>query len=93
VIYFDTETCGFHGPTILIQWAEDDGPIHLHSVWTEPITETLALIEEICNNEICGFNLAFDWFHLCQTYTTLSLFPDHNEEPIDHIEEIAASRT
>lgn len=75
MIFFDTETCGFHGPTVLIQWAEDDGPIHLHNVWKEPARKTMELIEFFCENAICGFNLAFDWFHLCQTYTTLSLLP------------------
>lgn len=76
-IFFDTETCGFHGPTVLIQWAEGDGPIHLHSVWTNPVVETLSLIEKIATHPggIVGFNLAFDWFHLCQTYTTLCLLP------------------
>lgn len=77
MIFLDTETCGFHGPTVLIQWARDDGEINLHSVFTEPIQSTLDLIEMFCFEEdgICGFNLAFDWFHLVQTYTTLSLLP------------------
>ena len=36
-IFFDTETCGFHGPVVLVQWAEGvDGEVHLHSVWKEP---------------------------------------------------------
>lgn len=74
MIYFDTETCGFHGPTVLIQYAYDDGPIVLHEVWRSPIEETMQLIEDLCYHEggVCGFNLAFDWFHLCQTYTTLN---------------------
>lgn len=87
MIYFDTETCGFHGPTVLIQWAEDSGPVHLHEVFMSPIKDTLALIEKICANEIVGFNLAFDWFHLCQTYTTLSLFPNKDYLPYDYIAE------
>lgn len=89
-LYIDTETCGFHGPTVLIQWAEGDGPIHLHSVWTEPIYETLQLIEKFCTHPggIVGFNWGFDWFHICQTYTTLSLL-DRNAYPEDIIEEYA----
>lgn len=77
MIFLDTETCGYHGPIVLMQWAKDDGNINLHSVWTEPIYTTLELIEEICNHKegICGFNLAFDWFHICQTYTVLRLLP------------------
>lgn len=77
MIFFDTETCGFHGPVVLLQWAEDDGPVSLHSVWTNKVRETMELIEEITYHEggVCGFNLAFDWFHLCQLYTTLRLLP------------------
>lgn len=89
MIFFDTETCGFHGPTVLIQWAEDDGPINLHSVWTEPIKYTIELIEMLVKEGVCGFNLAFDWFHICQTYTTLIQFPDWRVEPIDHKDQYA----
>lgn len=39
----------------------------------EPIHDTLGLIEEICENCIVGFNLTYDWFHLCQTATILDL--------------------
>jgi hypothetical protein len=92
VIFFDTETCGLHGPTVLIQWARNDGPIHLHSVWSSPISETLKLIEEIANEPdgVVGFNLAFDWFHLCQTYTCLLALADKVDieaYPEDYIEE------
>lgn len=80
MIFLDTETCGLHGPIVLIQWAEDDGPVNLHSIWNEPVYKTMELIEEICFNSVCGFNLAFDWFHICQLYTTLSLLPK-NEPP------------
>jgi hypothetical protein len=78
--FFDTETCGLHGPIVLLQWAEDDGPINLHEVWQETVQDTLVLIERFCQQEVCGFNLAFDWFHLCQFYTTL-LHLDPNEPP------------
>jgi len=89
LIFFDTEGCGLHGPTVLIQWAEDDGPIELHSVWHSPVSETLELIENFCYHDggICGFNLAFDWFHICQLYTTLIQFPDRDVYPIDCIPE------
>ena len=89
-MYFvDTETCGLHGPTVLIQYAQDDGEIILHSVWHSPISETIELIEAFVEEGICGFNLAFDWFHLCQTYTTLISLPDPRRHPIDCIEEYA----
>ena len=89
-IFYDTETCGLHGPTVLIQWAEGDGEIHLHHVWNNPVHETLALIEKIMTHPegVVGFNLAFDQFHLCQTYTTLlHLNPD--AYPEDEVEAYA----
>jgi hypothetical protein len=90
MIFFDTETCGFHGPTVLIQYGEGrDGPITLHSVWTSPIVETMELIEWLCENTVVAFNLAFDWFHICQTYTTLQLLGEDlgwDVIPNDHIE-------
>ncbi len=90
VIFFDTETCGLHGLPVLIQWAEDDGPVHLHSVWTEPAQATLDLIEKFCNSDgIVGFNLAFDWFMLVKAYTIFSLLPDKSIDPIDEIDTIA----
>lgn len=81
MIFFDTETCGFHGPTVLIQWADEDGEISLHEVWELPIRDTLELIEMFCAEGVIGFNLAFDWFHICQTYTTLSKFTDYSVPP------------
>lgn len=89
MIFFDTETCGLHGPIVTIQYAIDDGPIEIHEVWNVPIQETLELIEMFCSHEggVCGFNLAFDWFHICQLYTTLRLCKNRNEPP--EIEEYA----
>ncbi len=90
MIFYDTETCGLHGPTILIQWALDDGDIHLHDVWISNIQSTITLIEWMMRHKggVCGFNLAFDHFHLCQTYTTLKLLGEkvgYDECPQDHI--------
>src|SRR5436190_12408670 len=91
MIYLDTETCGLHGMAVLIQYAENDGEIKLFSPWGRPIKETLRLIEWILDHEggLCGFNLAFDFFHLIKLYTVFRLFPDYEAEPIDHINEIA----
>lgn len=94
-IFYDTETCGFHGPPVLIQWAEGvDGEVHLHEVWREPIVDTLLLIEKMMTHQggLCGFNLSFDHFHLCQVYTTLKLLGEkvgYAEFPDEHIEEYA----
>lgn len=88
--FFDTESCGFHGPTVLIQYAYDDGPITLHEVWCEPIWTTLQLIEQFCEEEaIIGFNLAFDWFHMARLYTVLVELAKHvgmDAEPRDHVD-------
>lgn len=89
MIYLDTETVGFHGLPVLLQYAQDQGDVQLHSIWTRPIWETLELIRWICDNDVCGFNLAFDWFHLCKCYTTFSLFPDKKATPEDYIDELA----
>lgn len=90
-IYYDTETCGFHGPAVLIQYAIGDGPIILHEVWTQPAIETIRLIEMMMAHPggVVGFNLSFDHFHLCQLYTTLIGLPDYTIYPEDHIDEIA----
>lgn len=90
--FFDTETCGLHGPIVLLQYADGlDGDVKLHSVWNTEIGETLEVIDSIIYDQegVVGFNLPFDWFHICQLYNTLTLFPDYSERPIDHIDEIA----
>jgi hypothetical protein len=88
---YDTETCGLHGPIVLIQWAIDDGPIHLHEVWKRPIRETLELIDDMMAKGVIGFNLTFDHFHLCQLYTTLLLCQNKEQPPI--IAEYAANES
>lgn len=89
MIFLDTETCGFHGLPVLIQWAQDDGEVQLFEPWRRPFRETLELIEFFCTQEVCGFNLAFDWFHLAKIYTTFLLFPDKELIPEDYIDTIA----
>lgn len=91
MIFFDTETCGLHGPIVLIQYAEDDGEIKLHDVWYSTVRETIELLESFASHSggVCGFNLAFDWFHVCQMHATLSLLVDKDAELIDCIEEYA----
>lgn len=95
VLFLDTETCGLHGTTVLIQWAVGlEGEIHLFSPWTEPIGETLELIEMICNHEggVCAFNLAFDWFHFSKIYNMFELYlkrgGKRTDYPIDHLDEM-----
>lgn len=88
-IVLDTETCGLHGIVVLLQWAENDGEIHLHEVWKRPVHDTLRLLRYIADREVIGFNLVFDWFHLAKLYTLWSLLPK-DWIPEEHINEIAA---
>jgi hypothetical protein len=55
---------------------------------SEPVGETLDLIEWICTHTVVGFNLVFDWFHIVKIYTIFSLCP-RDWIPEEHIEEIA----
>jgi hypothetical protein len=87
-VYVDSETCGLHSMMVLLQCAEEDGPIHLYDVWKRPVYETLRLIEWLCENTIVGFNLAFDWFQIIKVYTTFRL-ADPDWIPEEHIDEIA----
>lgn len=90
MLFYDTETCGLHGMPVLLQYAVDDGPIMLYNFWTNPIGETLGLIERFMAHEggLVGFNLAFDHFQLCKAYTTFSLVGDLDVYPVDLIDTI-----
>ena len=93
--FLDVETCGLHGVAVLLQYAEDDGPIHCYDLWLEPIDETIALILKITKTNIIGFNLAFDWFHIYKFFTMLLRFIQEYPElakdrPFDHVEKFAA---
>lgn len=67
--FLDTETCGFHGIAVLLQYAMDDGEIYLYELWKEPFSRTLRLLEAIATRDLVGFNLSFDAFHLCKIST------------------------
>lgn len=90
MIFFDTETVGLHGMAITIQYSINDGPIIIHEVWRSQVKDTLKLIETFANHPkgVCGFNIAFDWFHLCKLYTTFRLL-DFEIYPEDHIDLVA----
>ena len=85
----DTETIGFHGLATLIQWAYENGPIHLHNLWDHPVRETLELIEHFCEKTCVFFNATYDWFHLTKIYTMFSLM-DPDAIPTDYsLEQLA----
>jgi hypothetical protein len=90
-IFLDSETCGLCGPMVLLQWAEGDGPVQLHSVWKEPIQETMDLLEKIVYHPhgVVGFNLAFDWFQIQKLYNMFQLVEDKTRIPQDMITELA----
>jgi hypothetical protein len=90
--FLDTETCGLHGMAVILQYAFDDGDIRIHNFWLSTIDETIALLDQIADCEVIGFNLAFDWFHLCKIRTTWELARNligGDELPVDHIDQIA----
>lgn len=82
MIFLDSESVGLTGPCVLIQWAEDNGKPKIHEVFRRPAKDTLRLIERFAAHPggVCGWNLAFDWFHLQRTYCVLSLL-DPNALP------------
>ena len=98
MIFFDTETVGFHGIIVLLQYSNSltKKPV-LFECWNRTIEDNLKVIECITNDPegVVGFNLAFDWFHLCKWYTILKKFIEvHGENyldqhPADFIHEIA----
>ena len=81
MIHLDTETCGLVGPIVLIQYAEDDGSVTLHEVFHERTRDTIRLIERFSDNVVCGFNLAFDWFHINKLYNILQAIEDKSIPP------------
>lgn len=87
-LVYDTETVGFHGMPVLLQYKLDNDEIKLHEFWRTPVQESLELIEFIMGCCNVGFNLAFDHFHLSKIYTTF-LLCDPDWIPEDHIDEIA----
>lgn len=93
MMYIDTETCGLCGPAVILQYAKDDGPIHIHNFWTNPVGDSLNLLRELCDDTVVGFNLAFDWFQIAKMYTMLerfvNIYGDIGVFPEDRIEDFA----
>ena len=89
---FDTETCGLHGPVVLIQWVKDaDTDINLFDCWHSTVQDSIDLLEtEFANQDVCGFILVFDWFHIQKGYSMckVALQKHGNITPIDYIEEM-----
>lgn len=77
-IFLDTETIGFHGIAVLIQFAIGSGEVILWETLRQPIGDTIELIEMFATwpDGIVGFNLAFDWFHLQKLHSVLCRLRD-----------------
>lgn len=82
MIFLDTETCGFVGPIVLIQYQiEGDNNVYHHHVWHESVQSTLILIERFVNEDIVLFNAVFDWFHLVKLYNLFIQIMDKSQPP------------
>ena len=85
--FFDTESIGYYGATLLIQYCKDRGDPVVHDIWAKPVQETLNLIEDFANDGLVGFNLAHDIFHLARTYGCLSCLPRLSKpDPLDYLD-------
>lgn len=92
--FIDTEGTGFHGVTVLIQTAKDDGKVNLFCPWTETIQDSIDFIEDnmLDPDGVVGFNWSFDQFHLQKLHSILCLAKKRLgpfEFMEDHIEAIA----
>lgn len=95
-IFWDTETCGLHGPPVLLQYCLGYGAPVLHDLWHEPIEKTIALIEAFVNHEGGNvlFNATFDIFTLYKFYTmlkTIGNFVTGDARPVDYIDELGVA--
>lgn len=77
MLFLDTESCGLNGPCVLIQWAQDNGPVSLHHVWSETADATLLLIENLveCRHTWVTWNHAHDQWVIQRLHNVLSLLP------------------
>ena len=76
--YFrDNETCGLTGPTVLIQYAVNDGEPVLYSPWTNKVQDTMDLLETFYLNDNVLFNAAFDCFHDVKLYCLMNVIKKH----------------
>lgn len=91
-IFYDTETCGLHGPIVLLQYAKGlKGDVELVSVWRRSVGEVIEILESIVKHPggVVGFNMVFDHFHICQMLSVLYLLDDYSAVLEDCIEEYA----
>lgn len=71
--FFDFETCGKFGLPVLLQYAIDDGEIHLVDLFYEPTDKLKSLIEDIVANRSVAHNINFDWQMMQKLYNMLCI--------------------
>jgi len=81
MIFLDTESIGLLGPTVLIQYSINEGPIVLHEVFHQPIRKTLELIHDLTADTVVAYNLSHDWFQLTKLYNLLNASENKNNKP------------
>jgi hypothetical protein len=87
--FVDTETIGFHGLPVLLQYAIDDGPVETIDLWEHPFRETLALLRDMMASKYVGFNNVFDIFHINKLWNIWKAFENSPLLPISLIDQIA----
>lgn len=77
-VFWDTETCGFHGMPVLLQHAVDEEPAQIMDLWRVPARDSLKLIDDLVAHPDGNvlFNAAFDLFHVIKWHTTLTTLRD-----------------
>jgi len=94
--FLDTEEAGLHGIMVKLQWEFVEGPIDIDNiwpgdyvnmmdVWLEPVSKSIAIIEEMMKCHIVAHNLRFDHFHISKWYNAcLWVLQNHGDvRPID----------
>lgn len=77
MLIYDTETVGLSGIMVLLQYAEDEGPVQLVDIWKQPVYKTISFIEYMMDQKVVGFNLSFDHFHLQKLHSIFRLLPQN----------------
>lgn len=78
--FYDTETLGFYGQPVTVQYALNNDTPTIYNFWTNPVSKSLKLIEDFMEEGVCGFNLTFDHFQLCKIYTLFEvILKDHGD--------------
>lgn len=81
--FVDTETCGFHGVPVVLQYALGNGEIQVAHLWTMPIHQSIQTIEDFVEGRVIAHNIRFDWFQLSKFYNMIRQSPDWSKTLMD----------